>query len=308
MHNSTSYFIIGGSGFLGNAFSNYLKQHNIVSRNVLRGEISDSKSLHFNEETVEKLHISNTKNIIIDFAYTSVPGTSFSDPIKDFTENLYNINSHLAFAAHIPNATYIYISSGGTVYGNVDELLPIKENANNVPLSPYGITKLASEKYALMYKSIYGVDVKIVRAANIYGPGQKPFRGQGFVATAIAKMILKQQIQIFGDGSVVRDYLFVDDFCQALYNVLEKGENGGIYNVGSEVGYSTNDVLRMIKSIVGGDKEPDIEHLPQRPFDVTYNVLDCTKLKKLNNNFYKVSLEKGIAASYNWLNEYLKFQ
>ncbi len=305
MYNSTSYFLIGGSGFLGDAFSKYLTQQGITSRNVLRGEISDSKSLHFNEETLEKLHISSVRNIIIDFAYTSVPGTSFSDPIKDFTENLYNINSHLAFAAHIPNATYIYISSGGTVYGNVSEELPIKENADNTPLSPYGITKLASEKYALMYKSIHGIDVKIVRAANIYGPGQKPFRGQGFVATAIAKMILKQPLQIFGDGSVVRDYLYIDDFCNALYSILEKGDNGGVYNVGSGVGHTTNDVLRIVKSVVEGNDEPDIEYLPERPFDVSYNVLDCTKVKKINKNFYKVSLREGILASYDWLNKQL---
>ena len=303
---SVSYFLIGGSGFLGTAFTHYLAQRNVTAHNITRGEISDSRSIHFRLETLEKLPVSDLKNIIVDFAYTSVPNTSFYDPVKDFSENLYNINSHLAFATKLPNATYVYISSGGTVYGNVPDRLPIREVHENTPLSPYGITKLASEKYSLMYKEIYGLDVKIVRPANIYGPGQKPFRGQGFIATAIAKMILNQPIQIFGDGSAIRDYLYVDDLCTALYGIIEKGRNGGVYNIGSETGQSTNYILEIIKQNIELVTEPSIEFLPGRPFDVAYNVLDCTEMKLLDKAFCQVTLEQGIVHSYNWMKSYLQ--
>ena len=306
MSHQISYFLIGGSGFLGTAFMKYLHNKGISARDIRRGEISDSKSLHFREETLEHLPVSDTKNIIVDFAYTSVPNTSFTDPVHDFTENLYNINSHLAFASRLPNATYVYISSGGTVYGNVVNKVPIPENAENTPLSPYGITKLASEKYSLMHKAIYGLDVRIVRPSNIYGPGQKPFRGQGFIATAIAKMILHQPIQLFGDGSSIRDYLFVDDLCDALFSVVTKGESGTVYNIGSGTGYSTNKVLDIIHSTLASERYPGTEYLPGRPFDVSFNILNISRIRELNKDYYKIQLEEGIQEAYRWIKDYLQ--
>lgn len=305
MDNSVSCFLIGGSGFLGSAFSTYLKQKKITACSLIRGEIFDTRTHELHQEIFDKIPVSKTKNIIIDFAYASVPHTSFFNPIKDFTENLNNINCHLDFASKLPNATYIYISSGGTVYGNIAHEIPIKEDADNFPISPYGITKLASEKYTFMHKEIFGLDVKIVRPANIYGPGQRPFRGQGFIATAISKMILEEPIQLFGNGDIIRDYLHIDDFCRALYSIVDKGVNGNIYNVGSQVGYSTNEVLEIIKQVIGSTKNSSIDYLPARPFDVVYNVLDCNKVKAINKDFAKVDLESGILSTYNWLKEYL---
>lgn len=305
MDNPVSCFLIGGSGFLGSAFSTYLKQKKITTHNLLRGEIFDNETHQLHKEVFNKIPINKTKNIVIDFAYASVPHTSFFNPIKDFTENLNNINCHLDFVSKLPNATYIYISSGGTVYGNVKQKKPISENADNFPISPYGITKLASEKYALMHKEIYGLDVRIVRPANIYGPGQRPFRGQGFIATAISKMILQEPIQLFGNGNIIRDYLYIDDFCNALYSIMNSGINGNIYNVGSQVGYRTNELIDIIKTVIGADGNVTIDYLPARLFDVAYNVLDCNKVNALGDDLVKVKLEHGILSTYNWLKKYL---
>jgi UDP-glucose 4-epimerase len=302
MNIKSSYFLIGGSGFLGGAFADFLAAKNIPYHKILRGDISDAQSFHFNKESLLNLPISNFKNIIIDFAYTSIPGTSFSDPVKDFSENLYNINSHLAFASHLPNAMYIYISSGGTVYGNVNNEKPINEEASNFPLSPYGITKLASEKYALMYRQIYGLDVKIVRPANIYGPGQKPYRGQGFVATAIAKVLKNESIQIFGNGNIIRDYLFVDDFCSAIFNIINEGTEGEIYNLGSSVGLTINQILSQIGKL---QLNPiHIDYLPGRPFDVKYNVLESQKLRELNWE-PTTTIDKGLVTTAKWVEKYI---
>lgn len=305
MDNPVSCFLIGGAGFLGSAFSTYLKQKQITAYNLLRGEIFDSGTHQLHKKLFDKIPINKT-NIVIDFAYASVPHTSFFNPIKDFTENLNNVNCHLDFVSKLPNATYIYISSGGTVYGNVEQKKPIKETADNFPISPYGITKLASEKYALMHKEIYGLDVKIVRPANIYGPGQRPFRGQGFIATAISKMILQESVQLFGNGNIIRDYLYIDDFCDALYGIMKKGTNGNIYNVGSQVGYCTNEVVEIIERVIATNKKASVDYFPARLFDVAYNVLDCKKIKELDTGFVKVKLEDGILSTYNWLKEYLK--
>lgn len=294
----TTFVIIGAAGFLGSAFANYVAEKQCDVFKILRGQISGIESdFHL---IAELLKIEN-KLVVLDFAYTSVPNSSSKDPVKDYSENLYNVIRHLEFVRQLPNAEYVYISSGGTVYGNPVKHEPIREDHSNSPLSPYGITKLASEKYVLMYKEVYGLNVKIVRASNIYGPGQKPFRGQGFVATAIAKILLKQAIQIYGDGSQVRDYLYVEDFCIVLHDVITMGCNGEVYNLGSEIGKSLNEIIEIIKINTGENFYT--EYLEARLFDVHYNVLDSSKVSKLNNWSFSTPLNYGIRKTIKWVSE-----
>lgn len=135
MNYSDTYFLIGGRGFIGSMFAKYLTESNSVIKNILRGYLFNPKSLNFKENVLDNFPISDRKNIIIGFAYTSIPNTSFFDPVADFSENLYNVNCHLTFASKLPNTTYIYISSGGTVYGNVLVQQPIKKTTENFSLS-----------------------------------------------------------------------------------------------------------------------------------------------------------------------------
>lgn len=292
-----TFILIGAGGFIGSAFSNYLKKNSFQVFDVFRGQISGIESdFHF---IAEILKVEYNELIVIDFAYTSVPNSSFKDPVRDYSENLYNVIRHLEFTKQLPHSTYIYISSGGTVYGNTTCNEPINELHPNIPLSPYGITKLACEKYVLMYKEVYGLNVKIVRPSNIYGPGQKPHRGQGFIATAIAKILNNEPLQLFGDGLQVRDYLYIDDFCDVLYDVVTFGENGSIYNTGSTMGYTLIDILNNITHQLGTSVA--VEYLPARPFDVRYNVLDSSVVSSLNNWSPSITLKEGLKATIKWL-------
>lgn len=299
--NKPRFFLIGGTGFLGGAFNAFLTSRGHLSTIIKRDEISNGKMFEFDTNLLKKFELSKGgRNIVIDFAYTSVPNTNFADPIKDFAENLHNVNSHLIFASHLPNVSYIYISSGGTVYGNVPSKQPIKESCENFPLSPYGIVKLSAEKYALMFKAIHGINVQIIRPANVYGPGQKPMRGQGFIATAIAMGLKELPLQIYGDGSIVRDYVYIADFCDALLKIVLEA-NSGIYNIGSAVGITINELLSIITSL-GVDVKT--EYFPARPFDVTFNILNNDLLKSLNwrNN---TTIEDGIFETLKWIKKYL---
>jgi UDP-glucose 4-epimerase len=292
-----AFILIGAAGFIGSAFSNYLKQNHYQVFEVFRGQISGIESdFHF---IAEILKVEDKQLVVVDFAYTSVPNSSFNDPVRDYSENLYNVIRHLEFVKQLPRATYIYISSGGTVYGNTNQPLPINETHQNVPLSPYGITKLSCEKYVLMYKEVYGLDVKIVRPSNIYGPGQKPFRGQGVISTAIAKAIKKQPLQLFGDGLQVRDYLYIHDFCRVLSDIIQFGKNGGIYNTGSGVGYTIKEILEQIEDAL--NTSISIEYLPSRPFDVRYNVLDSSLVSSINDWTPLVSLKDGLNLTIGWV-------
>ncbi len=290
-----TFVVIGAAGFLGSSFCKYLRNLNHNVFEILRGQISGIES-DFN--FLSKILKSNGNHIVIDFSYTSIPNTSFQDPIRDYTENLYNVIRHLEFVKQLPNSLYIYVSSGGTVYGNPLRDKPVSEEHPNIPLSPYGITKLSCEKYVLMYREVHGVKTKIVRPSNIFGPGQKPFRGQGLIATAIAKMRQGHSIQVFGDGQHVRDYLFIDDFCEALYDIIKYGAND-TYNIGSGIGLSINQLLLEIAEAVG--LPLSVERLPERPFDVRYNVLDVSKLRSLNNWRQCININEGISKSIKWL-------
>ena len=173
------------------------------------------------------------------------------------------------------------VSSGGTVYGEANEL-PVPETHPTKPISPYGVTKLTLENYAYLYAATHGLKFVCVRPTNAYGVGQRPFGGQGFIATALASTMHGQAIKIFGQNGTVRDYIYVSDLASGIVSALEKGCLSETYNLGSGVGLSNMDVINAIFPLmkaIGCDI--CVENLPERTFDVEANVLDSTKLQEL---------------------------
>ena len=304
--------LIGSTGFIGSHLSNFLsiKGHNVytVSRSNKTGEDGHN---HYNlailgwDMILQQLSAFE-EWIVIDLAYSSVPNTSFTDPIKDFSDNLYLVNKHLDLMKKISVKRSIYISSGGTIYGDLSDNL-ITETAPNFPLSPYGITKMACERYVFLNHKVTNLPVNIIRPSNIYGPGQIPFRGQGFIATALALILANKPIQVFGDGSVVRDYLFVEDFCEAIHSTIKHAADGEIYNISSGLGYSIADVIGKIRDVVKNEGHKiELNYMPRRPFDVMHNVLDNSKISSLNNWEPLITIEQGIKLSWKWIKDYYK--
>ena len=196
---------------------------------------------------------------------------------------------------------FILMSSGGTVYGKVDKV-PICEDHPTNPISPYGITKLATEKYAIMYGELKGLPVIRIRPRNAYGEGQKPFVGQGFISTAIASILKRQEVTVFGEAGTIRDYIHASDIAEAITRVLEFGGDHSCYNVGTGTGRSNRDVLAAIAPLAESEGlEVRVKTLPQRPFDVPANVLDSTRLTNETGWKPAVAFEEGIAKTWNWL-------
>jgi len=300
--------LIGGSGFIGSHLASLLaasgRELTVVGRSAapirklppgtkyVSGDCGD-------QQLLRKL-ISQTDEVV-DLAYATVPQTSFADPIFDIQANLPPSVSMLRSAAEARLRRVVLISSGGTVYG-VARSLPINEEHPTDPISPYGITKLTIEKYGLMFHRLTGLPVIIVRPGNAFGPGQIPEAGQGFVATAIARVLGNREVTIYGQEGTIRDYVHVTDIARGITSALEHGQPGCCYNIGTGVGKSNLDVLRTIEPLASTHgRRIELRVDERRGFDVPVNILDSSRLREVSGWTPRVPFEAGIEETWNFL-------
>ncbi len=304
--------LLGGTGFIGQHFAKLCRSSAdvvVVSRHLPRTEDRLAGVRYLQGDCASPSFLKQTllpDDGVVFLAYNSVPKTSFDDPLRDIQENLPLAISLLGVLREVPIKRLLYISSGGTVYGPTEKNTPIEEDHPTHPISPYGITKLAIEKYCRMYAELFGIPVVIGRPSNPFGPGQIPCRGQGFVATAIAKILRREEITIFGKCGTIRDYLYIDDLCAAMQLLLTSDiPPGSIFNIGSEIGMNNIEVLQAVATTLGTTlSDVRIDFTAPRNFDVPYNVLSSAKLKSLGWHA-TMPLDHGLARTIPWVVEHL---
>lgn len=228
-----------------------------------------------------------------------LPADSNLDPIGDLCDALPPLLTMLEALRRRPHVGIIFLSSGGTVYGN-PTLLPVPESHPTNPLTSYGVTKVAAEHYLGLYRDVYGVPVLILRCGNVYGEGQPGDRSQGLVAVALACACDCRPFTLFGDGSSERDYLYIGDLVDVVGELLGRRDVPGILNVGSGQGATVTDVLSTIESVTGTTLALDPR--PPRPGDVSRIVLDTSLLQSLAP-FDPLPLHDGIALTWTALVE-----
>lgn len=302
---SPQILIVGGAGFIGRWVTKRLLTdgYNVVvaGRRAAVELESGARYCQIRNSDYRDLVPFGPFRTIIDLAYTSLPQTSYEDPVKDIQENLPRFVNLLQFAVQQNCERFIFLSSGGTVYGQAQRL-PIDELHPLNPISPYGITKLATEKYAAMFFAHYGLKYICLRPGNVYGPGQLPFRGQGFIATAVGAALTGKELVLFGKSGGVRDYIHVDDTASAIVAAISHGVCGEVYNVGSGNGLNNLEVLAAIKHALPPKYSlPPVRHLPERIFDVRANVLDSTKFVQQSGWSQQVSFQAGLEEYIPWL-------
>jgi UDP-glucose 4-epimerase len=232
---------------------------------------------------------------VIDLAYATVPKTSFGDPLFDLQANLPASVALLEESMAAQVRRLLIVSSGGTVYGR-SRSLPMDETHPTAPVSPYGITKLTIDHYALMFHHTGGLPVIVVRPANAYGVTQRARSGQGFLAAAIDAIVSGRSIDIYGPEGTIRDYIHVDDVARGIIAALECGQDGEIYNLGTGIGTSNLEALALLRPLARqAGRTVSVNHLPQRRFDVDANVLDSAKLIATSGWRPLVPLEQGLA-------------
>lgn len=305
---ATACLVIGGGGFIGRRTVSRLLDSGrdvlVLGRSAERPALLDPRARYRSGDYGDAAVIGELlarMDEVIDLAYATVPKSSFDDPVFDLDQNVRPAVTLLQAAARSTRLRkLVFVSSGGTVYGHALRT-PIDESHPTDPVSPYGITKLAIEKYAFMFHKLYGVPVVVVRPGNAYGEGQAPFRGQGFIATAVASILQGKPLTIFGGDTVVRDYLHVDDLARGIVAALDAGHVAASYNVGSGVGHSTNAVLAMIDGHArASGLVAEVAHKPARPFDVSVNVLDCGRLEAETGWKAQIMLPDGVGRAWHW--------
>jgi UDP-glucose 4-epimerase len=293
--------VFGGGGFIGSVLCKVLIEN---GRNVRIVDIKDESDVFIHESIdyikgdysdsviLEKCLIDTDE--IIDLAYATYPQTSFENPVFDITQNLPASVNLLETISRHDIKKIIFVSSGGTVYGE-PEYLPIDENHPTNPISPYGITKLAIEKYFGMFYRLKGVPFICVRPANPYGAGQMAYRGQGFIATAIKSVIENKEIVIYGSRGTIRDYIHIDDLAAGIFSALENGKVGEVYNIGTGKGADNMDIIAILQDLaIKEGIQLKFKNIDARLFDVSANILASEKLYKDSGWKSKVDLKYGI--------------
>lgn len=236
-------------------------------------------------------------DVVFHLISTTVPSTSNRDPVADVASNLENTLRLLELVRGSSVGKIVYMSSGGTVYG-VPVTIPIPENHPLHPLCSYGVVKVAVENYLYMYGKLYGLKYVALRASNPYGPRQGHSGVQGIVGTAFDRVIHNHAIEIWGDGHVIRDYIYVSDLADLI---VKSGASDidGVFNAGSGVGTSINEVIEAIFTTCGHRIE--VIRKPGRAFDIPKVVLDMTKTKAAFDWSPSTSLTDGLLKSWEWL-------
>lgn len=229
---------------------------------------------------------------------TTVPKTSNSDPVFDIQSNLIGTVNLLSIAKENGVKKIIFASSGGTVYG-IPKEIPISESHPTDPISSYGIVKLAIEKYAHLYWTLHNVDYRVLRISNAYGERQSPNGVQGIIPTIISSGLQNKEIQIWGDGSVIRDYIFISDIVDAFLKVSIDSSGLKIFNVGSGMGVSINDLVIIISKLL--DKRLNVVFQYGLAYDVPINILDNSRSREILEWNPKVDIKEGIDRTVNFL-------
>jgi UDP-glucose 4-epimerase len=235
---------------------------------------------------------------VCHLASTTVPFSAAADPVRDVRENLIGSLSLLQVMRSTGVRRLIFLSSGGTVYG-MPQTLPIAESHPLRPISSYGIVKAAIEAYIDEMHRAGWLEPTVLRLANPYGPRQSAAGVQGVIASFMNKIQASQALEIWGDGTVIRDYIYVTDAADAVVQAITK-RRCGVFNIGSGNGISLNELIATIRRVC--NRTIEVHYSEARSIDVPANYLNVSRARDVLGWRCAFSLEEGLAQTWAWVN------
>ncbi|MFN8016227.1 MAG: NAD-dependent epimerase/dehydratase family protein [Acidimicrobiia bacterium] len=295
--------VLGANGFLGSQIVDYLASQN----NTVRAfdKYIDSNTRFTKSKNVELLHgeFLNEADISdaledIDFVFhfisTTTPISSEDNPLIDVDTNIRYSVELFQRCVEKKIKKVIYASSGGSIYGNVNNSLISEDTATN-PISPYAIGKLTIEKFLGYFREKHELESVVYRISNPYGKGQSINAKQGVIPIFLHHVINDEPITVFGDGKMIRDYIYVSDVAKMICETYENATSN-IYNIGSGKGISINELIEVIESVTG--KEVKVLHKQAPSTFVEKNVLDIYRFIEEFGIKPIVDIESGIKKTW----------
>lgn len=306
--------IFGGNGFIGrhlveelsrdknniivvfDRFTDYVKsgENPYMGTENIQAYIGD----YFNHDDIRTAI--QGSHYVFHLISTTNPALSANDPLIDIETNILKSISLFQVCVEEGVKRVIFLSSGGTVYGDIDNPL-INEDIVPKPVSPYGIGKLTIENYLRYFKAKHGLDSITYRVANPYGPGQSVHGKQGVIPIFMNHFIHSEPLNVFGDGSMKRDYIYITDLVRMISASYNKHHTHDIYNVGSGSGFAVLDIIRSIER-TAGYKVP-IQRIEKPTTYVQDCVLDISKFVNEFNIRPSISLNEGIERTWQYVKE-----
>ena len=294
-----NFLFIGGAGFIGSHMVRQLVGRGGVGITVLEPEGADVSRLpdcHIrlvqgalqDIGLIDGIIYSDHITHVVHLVSTMTPGSDYNDYLKELAF-VVRPTIRLIELCCRRNVKLVFVSSCA-VYGTSTDGLAFREDSPLAPISYYGIAKLLIESNIRFSRRTNGLNYLILRLSNPYGCGQKTDKKQGLIAVCMERMRTGQSLTVWGDGSAVRDYMFIDDMSDAAVSVIFGAENRAV-NIGSGEGLTVNDVLGYVADITGSKLKT--WHAPGRKCDASYVVLDTTVMRQ----FYRKPLtpmRKGI--------------
>jgi UDP-glucose 4-epimerase len=228
---------------------------------------------------------------------------SVTDPARDATVNVLGLLNVLEGAREAGTERVIYVSSGGVVYGEPEQV-PTPESAPKLPLSPYGVAKLSGEQYLYYYREVHGLEYVALRYANVYGPRQDPHGEAGVVAIFCDRLQSGEELTIFGDGEQTRDYVYVQDVVSANLWASDvtldqsSGLDSVAFNVGTGTPTSVNRLAEVLENIAG--TQPRRAQEAARAGELRHSTLDVSRLSG-RGWAPRYSLEDGLTQTFNFI-------
>lgn len=304
--------VLGAAGFIGTNLAIQLVKNNqdeitlvdqceqyfsLVKEMNLKVRLKESD---FSEST-DFDSLLEGQEVVYHLVSTTVPSTSNQHIADELKANVIATSCMLDACVRVGVKKVIFISSGGTVYGKEGKC-PLSEDTLTNPISSYGIQKITIEKLLYLYSYLYGLDYRVVRLANPYGPYQRPNGILGAVTTFTYKALKNETIEVYGDGSVVRDFIYIEDAIQAIIKIANGKNKHHTFNVGSGYGSSIREVLNTIESVLGS--KINVIYKDGRKVDVSINYLDISRYENAYGKLNPISLEDGITKTISFMKKF----
>ncbi|MEA3347774.1 MAG: NAD-dependent epimerase/dehydratase family protein [Pseudomonadota bacterium] len=303
-----NYLVLGGAGFIGSHLVDALvaagHRVRVFERRACElgnlAAVLDKIELCYGDFTKTKDLAGALEGIdlVVHLVSTVVPASSNLDPLYDIETNLKSTVSLLELALKKGVKKVVFASSGGTVYDPASAL-PIREESPTEPLSSYGIVKLATEKYLKLFHHLHGLDYTILRIANPYGERQRCSGAQGAVAVFLGRIKSGEAIEIWGDGTVARDYLYIADLTKALLLACEKSTSVKLFNLGSGKPCNLNQLIALLEEVSG--RKVSVLYKESRACDSPVNYLDCRRAQKELGWEPQFDFREGLRRTWKWV-------